>query len=193
MSELLTLNNDIMDIIVKNLDTDSHLIVGLTCKEMYKILKTTNENKKLIGSLKYLTSNLTLLKYGHKNGCPLSTRTIKNIFDITNKESLECLKYLHENDCPWSESTSWYAAKNGQLECLKYLHENGCPWSDLTTQSAAEGGHLDCLKYAHENGCPWTLAICANAADGHLDCLKYAHENGCPWSANTILQGEWLS
>ena len=44
MSELLTFNNDIMEVIVNNLDTDSHLIVGLTCKEMYKILKTFNDN-----------------------------------------------------------------------------------------------------------------------------------------------------
>ena len=36
---LLTLNNDIMELIVKKLDPESHLIVGLTCKEMYKILK----------------------------------------------------------------------------------------------------------------------------------------------------------
>ena len=39
MSDLLAFNNDIHDIIVKNLDTESHLIVGLTCKEMYKIVK----------------------------------------------------------------------------------------------------------------------------------------------------------
>jgi len=72
MSDLLTFNNDIMELILKNINTESHLIIGLTCKEMYKILKALYPNKKLIGSLKYLTSNLNLLKYGNKNRCPLN-------------------------------------------------------------------------------------------------------------------------
>ena len=154
MSELLTFNNDIMDIIVSKLDPDSHLIVGLACKELYKVIKTfnENENKKLIGSLKYLTSTLSLFKYAHKNGCPLNNRTIDKIF--TSNESFECLKYAHENGCPWSEETCLLAAENGQLECLKYLHENGCPWSTQTCQEAVENGQLECLKYCKENGCP---------------------------------------
>jgi len=36
MSELLTFNNDIMDIIVSKLDPDSHLIVGLHAKKCIK-------------------------------------------------------------------------------------------------------------------------------------------------------------
>jgi len=59
---------------------------------MYKILKTFNDNKKLIGSLKYLTSNLNLLKYGHIN------------------------------KCHWYSQTCRYAVMNGNLECLKYCH-----------------------------------------------------------------------
>jgi hypothetical protein len=177
---LLTFNNDIMELIVKKLDKDSHLIVGLACKELYKILKTTNENKKLIGSLKYLTSNLSLLKYGYENGCPLSTRTIKNILNVANKESLECLKYAKENGCPWSEETCDCAAQKGHLECLKYAHENGCLWNEWTCAYAAQKGHLECLKYAHENGCPWTSMACNTAAsNGHLECVKYCKDNGC--------------
>ena len=192
---LLTFNNDIMGVIVSKLDTDSHLIVGLVCKEMYKILKTLktfNGNKKLSGSLKYLTSTLNLLKYAHENGCPLNNRTIDNIF--TSNESLECLKYFHHENsmwmtciklhgdlCYWEKITCDHAAAIGQLECLKYAHENGCPWSQNTTSSAADNGQLECLKYAHENGCPWAESTCSCAAYyGHLECLKYAHENGCP-------------
>ena len=37
MSDLLTLNNDIMEIIFHNIDYESHLILGLVSKEMYKI------------------------------------------------------------------------------------------------------------------------------------------------------------
>ena len=91
MSELLAFNNDIMGVIVSKLDTESHLIVGLTCKEMYKILKAFNQNKKLNGTLRYLTSTLSLLKYGHLNKCTWSSRTIKNIISKST-EPLECLK-----------------------------------------------------------------------------------------------------
>ena len=115
MSDLLAFNNDIMDIIFHNIDYESHLIVGLTCKEMYKILKTTNKNKKLIGSLKYLTSNLSLLKHAHVNGCRWSTKTIKYILDVTNNESLECLKYAIENGCPLDIHACNYAVENGNL------------------------------------------------------------------------------
>jgi hypothetical protein len=114
-----------MDIIVSKLGIGSHLIVSLTCKEMYKILKTFNDNKKLNGTLKYLTSTLSLLKYGHKNGCP------------------------------WQVKTCNFAAGGGHLECLKYAHENGCGWSHWTCECAARNGHLECLKYALENDCPW--------------------------------------
>jgi hypothetical protein len=180
MSELLTFNNDIMEVIVSNLDPDSHLIVGLTCKEMYKILKALYPNKKLIGSLKYLTSNLNLLKYGHLNECHWSTKTIDIIF--TSNERSECLKYAIENDCPLPPHICNFAASNGHLECLKYLHENGCDWSEKTCYLATQNGHLKCLKYLHENGCSWNEWTCAYAAEnGHLECLKYAHENGCPW------------
>jgi hypothetical protein len=183
---LLTFNNDIMDIIVNNIDYESHLIVGLTCKEMYKILKTTNDNKKLSGSLKYLTSTLSLLKYAHFNKCPLNLKIIENILNVTNKESLECLNYAHENGCVWIHDICMLAARNGHLKCLKYLHENGCGWTDDTCGCAAENGHLECLKYLHENGCPWDIYTCNDAAkNGHLECLKYCHENGCPWQKET--------
>ena len=121
MLELLTFNNDIMELILQNIDTESHLIVGLTCKEMYKILKTFNENKKLNGLLEYITSTLSLLKYAHENGCP------------------------------WHESTSHRAAYNGHLECLKYCHENGCPFSPYTCIVADRNGHLECVKYCRDN------------------------------------------
>ena len=188
MSELLTFNNDIMDIIVNNIDYESHLIVGLTCKEMYKILKTTNENKKLIASLKYITSNTNLLKYAHFNKCPLNINTIKNIINVKNKESLECLKYAHENGCVWIPEICMLVAENGHLECLKYAHENGCPWSEYTCSCAALGGHLECLKYCHENGCPWHESVSHRAAyNGQLECIKYCHENGCPFSPYTCI------
>ena len=181
MSLLLTLNNDIMELIVKKLDPESHLIVALTCKEMYKILKGLYPNKKLIGSLKYLTSNLSLLKFANKNRCPLNIKTIENILNVANKESLECLKYAKENGCDWSIWTSADAAENGHLECLKYLHENACPWHEYTCAYAAQNGHLECLKYLHENGCPWSTYTCSCATQyGHLECLKYAKDNGCP-------------
>jgi hypothetical protein len=196
MSDLLTFNNDIMDIIVSKLDPDSHLIVGLACKELYKILKefNVNKNEKLSGSLKYLTSNLNLLKYAHKNGCPLDNITIQNTLD--NKEPLECLKYVHHENrvsmwslkylhgdrSPWKGITCDDYARHGHLECLKYLHKNGCPWSAWTCGYAAFGGHLECLKYLHKNGCSWNVWACGNAVEyGHLECLKYCHENGCPW------------
>jgi len=199
MSDLLAFNNDIMGLIFKNIDTESHLIVGLTCKEMYKILKAFNQNKKLNGSLRYLTSNLSLFKYANKNRCPLNNRTIKYILNDTNKESLECLKYVHhenriskwrtclkylyDNGCPWQEWVCYNAAENGQLECLKYARENGCPWSTYTCECAARNGHLECLKYAKENGCPWSIWACKYAAqNGHLECVKYCNDNGCPWS-----------
>ena len=70
---------------------------------------------------------MSLFKYANKNGCPLNIKTIENILNDTNKESLECLKYAKENGCPWHEKTCYYAAHNGHLECLKYAHENGCP------------------------------------------------------------------
>jgi hypothetical protein len=184
MSGLFTFNNDIMEVIVSKLDTESHLIVALTCKELYKILKTFNENKKLSGSLKYLTSNLNLLKYGHLNKCPWTKMTIDKIF--TSNERPECFKYAIDNDCPLPPHICNIAARHGYLECLKYLHENGCPWKSQTCAIAAINGHLECLKYLHENGCPWTQFTCSAAAEGgHLECLKYAHENGCPWSSLT--------
>ena len=154
MPDLLTFNNDIMEIILKNIDEESHLILGLTCKELYKIVKELNPNVKLIGSLKYLTSNLSLLKYGHLNKCPLNIKTIENILNVTNKESLECLKYAKENGCDWSIWTSADAAENGHLECLKYLHENGCPWHEMTCDIAAKNRHLECVQYCRDNGCP---------------------------------------
>jgi len=181
MSDLLTFNNDIMDIIVNNIDHDSHLIVGLTCKEMYKILKTFNENKKLSGSLRYLTSNLNLLKYANKNRCPLSTKTIENILNDTNKESYECLKYAKENGCHLTYMACNSASRNGQLECLKYLHQNGCPWHESTSHRAAYNGHLECIKYCHENGChfsPYTRIIADR--NGHLECVKYCRDNWVP-------------
>jgi len=135
---LLTFDNNIIEMILKNLDNESHLIVALSCKELYKTIKTFNADEKLIGSLKYLTSNLNLLKYAHLNKCPLNNITIINIIDVTNKESLECLKYVHENGCPWSEKTCHDAAMYGHLECLKYAHENDCPWSEWAIRLAAE-------------------------------------------------------
>jgi len=214
MSELLTFNNDIMELIASNLDTESHLIVALTCKEMYKILKTFNENKKLNATLRYLTSTLSLLKYGHINKCPWTHMTIDKI--VRSNERLECLKYAIENccplkrfkyptdkngllvtpqeclngdGCPWPD-TCLDAAKNGYFECLQYLHEEGYPWSgyieDTCTDAAAGNGHLECLEYLHENGCPWSSHTCSYAAlYGHLECLKYCHENGCPWHEST--------
>jgi hypothetical protein len=207
---LLTFNNDIMEVIVSKLDTGSHLIVALTCKEMYKILKTFNQHKKLNGTLRYLTSTLSLLKYGHKNGCHWSTKTIDKIF--RSNERSECFKYAKDNGCHWIEfkynatvvnglvvnPQNWFnefcpwpntckdAARHGYIECLKYLHENGCPWSSQTCRGAAYRGELACLKYAQENGCPWHELTCDVAARfGHLECLKYAHENGCHWSGDT--------
>ena len=113
MCDLLAFNYDIMDIIVSKLDKGSHLIIGLTCKEMYKILKTFNQHKKLNGTLRYLTSNLSLLKFANKNRCLMNNRTIKNIINDTNKESLECLKYAHENGCPFAEDTCNGASEKG--------------------------------------------------------------------------------
>ena len=54
-----------MELIFHNIDDESYLIVGLTCKEMYGLLKAFNDNKKLNGTCRYLTSNLNLLKYAH--------------------------------------------------------------------------------------------------------------------------------
>jgi hypothetical protein len=148
---LLTIDNHIIEIILRNIDKKSHLIVGLSCKELYKTIKTFNPNEKLIGSLKYLTSNVNLLQYAH------------------------------ENDCPWSEKTCHDVAMYGHLECLKYAHENGCPWNHYTSESAAINGHLECLKYCHENGCLWSVNTCNVAImNGHLECLQYARDNGCP-------------
>ena len=179
---LLEFNNEIMEIILKNIDEESHLIVGLVSKELYKTLKELNPTEKLIGSLRYLSSNLNLLKYANKNGCPLNLVTIKNILNITNKESLECLKYVHrENGCHWSKWTCNFAALHGHLECLKYLHENGCPWSEGTCDCAAMKGQLECLKYLHENGCPWSKMTCGFTIEyGQLECLQYCRDNGCP-------------
>ena len=56
-------------IIIENLDEGSYLIIGLTCKELYKILKKLNSNK-LIASLEYITTSINLLKYAHNIGCP---------------------------------------------------------------------------------------------------------------------------
>jgi hypothetical protein len=56
---LLTLNNDVMPILLKNIDNESLLILGLVSKELYKTLKELNPDEKLIGSLKYLTSSLS--------------------------------------------------------------------------------------------------------------------------------------
>jgi len=179
MSGLLTFNNDIMDIIVNNLDKESHLIIGLTCKEMYKTVKTFNQNKKLIGSLKYLTSNMNLLKYGHENGCPWNSLIIDKIISKSN-EPLSCLKYAHENGCPWNihTHTCSFAALYGNLECLKYCHENGCPWHESTSHRAAYNGHLECIKYCHENGCPFSPYTCIVAdRNGHLECVKYCRDN----------------
>jgi hypothetical protein len=206
---LLTFDNDVIQILLKNIDKESHLILGLVSKELYKILKEFNPNKKLIASLKYLTSSLSLLKYGHLNKCPWTEKTIDKIF--TSNERLECVKYAIDNDCLWikfkcptaenrllvtlqeclkylnGDDSPWPntcgdAASSGYLECLKYLHENGCPWDRFTCLCAAENGHLECLKYLHENGCPWHGHLCNVAAEcGQLECLKYAHENGCPW------------
>jgi hypothetical protein len=177
MSELLTFNTDIMDIIVNNLDTESHLIVGLTCKEMYKVLKTFNQHKKLNATLRYLTSNLNLLKYAHLNKCLWQTGTIDVIL-VNSNEPLECLKYAHKNGCPWHSYACSYAALGGDLECLKYCHENGCPWHESTSHRAAYNGHLECIKYCHENGCPWSEYTCIVAdRNGHLACVKYCRDN----------------
>jgi len=81
---------------------------------MYKIINTFNENKKISGSLKYLTSTLSLLKYGHKNKFTWSSRTIDIILAKSN-EPLECLKYCHDNGCPFAEDTCNNAAQNGQV------------------------------------------------------------------------------
>jgi hypothetical protein len=181
MSDLLTFDNNIISVILKNIDKESLLILGLVSKELYKTVKTLYPNEKLIGSLKYLTSTLSLLKYGHKNGCPLNNITIKYILDVTNKEPLECLKYLHENGCPWHENTCHEAAINGHLECLKYLHENGCHWDKETCEVAAWNGQLECLKYLHENGCPWDALTYLKAVwNIQFECSKYARDNGCP-------------
>jgi hypothetical protein len=166
---LLTFDNNIIEIILKNIDKESLLILGLVCKELYETLKEFNPDEKLIASLKYLTSNLNLLnllKYAHKNGCPWDEKTCDNSSQFGQ---LECLKYAHENDCPWTEQTcelAALAALGGHIECLKYAHENGCPWSKDK-----------CLKYLHENTCLWSKETCYNAAKrGHLECLQYARE-----------------
>ena len=99
---------------------------GYSVKKIYKILQTLYPNEKLFASLKFLTSNINLLKYAHENGCPwdLGTCTIAPYYG-----HLDCLKYAHENGCPWDKDTCFDAAKNGNLDCLKYVHENGCPYN----------------------------------------------------------------
>ena len=133
---LLTFGNDIMQSIFENIDKESYLIVGLSCKNLYEILKTLNSNKKLIGSLNYLISNINLLKYAHKNGCPWGKDTCK--FAAKNG-------HLDWNNITIKKIIN--ATSNGQLECLKYAHENGCQWDKNTCSHAAEKGHLECLKY----------------------------------------------
>jgi hypothetical protein len=219
---LLTLNNDVMPILLKNIDNESLLILGLVSKELYKTLKELNPDEKLIGSLKYLTSSLSLLKYGHLNRCLWSTKTIDKI--VTSNERIKCLKYAIDNDCPWKKfkchtitetgilvtpqeclkylnkypwpNTCEDAVRSGYLECLKYLHENGCPWSELTPYRAVGNGNLECLIYLHENDCPWDKNTTAESAyNGHLECLKYAYENGCqldPFTCNYAAKGGHL-
>ena len=111
-------------------EKDETLLIALSCKDLYKILKLIYPETKLITSLKYLTSKLNLLKYAFNNGCP------------------------------WDKYTCRIAAKNGHLECLKYAHNNGCPWDEFTCKSAASNGQLECLKYAFNNGCHWNKEEC---------------------------------
>ena len=161
------------------------LLIALTCKDLYKILKIIYPETKLIISLKIITSKLNLLKYAFNNGCPWNESTCHY---AAKNGNLECLKYAFNNGCPWDELTCSNAASNGHLECLKYAHNNGCPWYEYTCYYAAQNGHLECLKYTHTNGCPWTKYTCSHAAsNGQLECLKYAFSNGCPWDTDEIL------
>jgi hypothetical protein len=181
---LLTLNNDVMPILLKNLDKESHLILGLVSKELYKTLKELNPDEKLTASLKYLTSSLSLLKYGHLNSCLWTTKTIDII--VRSNERVECVKYAIENDCPWIEFKCPTTTDNGLIvtpqECLKYLNGDGCPWP-TRCDTAARYGYLECLKYLHENGCPFNdYTLGHSVINGHLECLKYLHENGCPFN-----------
>jgi hypothetical protein len=178
---LLTLNNDVMRILLKNIDKESLLILGLVSKELYKTLKELNPGEKLTASLKYLTSSLSLLKYAYKNGCPLNPVTIKKILNVTNNESLECLKYSYKNGYSLNEETFSHAASGGHIDVLNWLQAKKCMWNKETCNHAAKKGHLECLKYLHENGCPWDELTCRDSArNGHLECLKYARDNGCP-------------
>lgn len=90
---LLTLNNDIIKIIFDKIDKHSYLILGLSCKNIYKILKELYPNEKLFASLKFLTSNINLLKYAHENGCPWDKEACKLV--VSNRKNL--LKYINDN------------------------------------------------------------------------------------------------
>jgi hypothetical protein len=155
------------------------------------------------------TSNLTLLKRLHSQGCPWDKSTCEN---AAQAGSLKCLQYAHENGCPWDSKTCGDAAYHAGLACLQYAAEHGCPlpadvmvravlhlrslqylhgkgvpWRKEVCEQAAYFGRTDSLAFAHKNGCPWDARTCESAAKwGELHCLKYAHEHDCPWDARTV-------
>ena len=67
--------------------------------------------------------------------------------------NLNILQWIKKNGCPWDSWACAIAAKYGRLSILKWLRSEGCPWTATTCIWAAKSGNLDIVKYCIDNGC----------------------------------------
>lgn len=91
-------------------------------------------------------SNLEMLGYLNKIGCPLTSWTFRCA------QSIEILEWLHYKDCPYESDIYDDQAKSGNLKNLKWLYSKGYMGKSSANARAAYEGHVDVLKWLHSIG-----------------------------------------
>lgn len=151
-------------------------------------------------------SNLDIIEWFHKNGCPWIYE--ENIYCYAmknkNKNVLNWLwennYYLHKEDIlkytkeyknyeniesiykkNYTEDAYKTAIQLGNLDMILWLQEKKyVGYENNYCSIAAEYGRLDILKWLHKNGMPLGLDLYVKAASRkHVDIIKWLYENDC--------------
>ena len=180
-SALVSLPNEIIDIVYDKADIISKIKLVLLCKELSDVIKggysfitrkklTKSQLCKCIGKYSMTLDEAQWLLQIF--GISVSHSFLINLSRYTTSKSMFLSFYELNINTNLADSMFHYLCSNNvkYIKWIKYRHE----FTKECMTRAAEKGNLQCIKYLYQQKCPFSYDIYeVIAKKGYLDCLVY--------------------
>jgi hypothetical protein len=204
------LNQDILSIIDKYLDTSNKMMLEFTnklfksVKTKFKIVPYSTDLCKYKSMLKWYVSkykiNAEIYNEVIKNGdleliewfdlevtqklkhCGGHVQNKWTIVAATKTNDLGIIRWVYLNNCSITDNALANAIKFCDFYIIKWMHEEKFPLSDCAFAYAVERGDFEIMEWLYDKKCPWSNYTMSVAAyKGDLEIIKWLHEKQCPY------------